>query len=231
MAANHMDLPPHPPRSADDREVRLELKNNLAKVSIERQMPSTAAAVKQIKFLKMDAYKNASQEGGAMATAIKNAVPGHIIWHSQTKKNGRIWGSTTPENLLKLIEINRGIYEVIHNFPHKIYFDIDGDPNLQLDSVKDVILQYFPEADMAISGSITEKRASFHITVQNYHICSEEDRNYMIVLTKHICIEHPSFDTRVYTKNRNMKCINQSKDDGRVQAILENDDHKAHCIN
>ena len=43
--------------------------------------------------------------------------------------------------------------------------------------------------------------------------------------------EDNGFDSAVYTKNRNMKCVNQSKpEDKRVQEIIEDDAIKNHLI-
>jgi hypothetical protein len=83
--------------------------------------------IKNIKFLKLSFFKNTSTEGGALKEAIKHKQPNEIIIHSQTKKNGRMWGSCLPKKLLKLLESNKGIYEVISSYPAKVYFDIDAD--------------------------------------------------------------------------------------------------------
>lgn len=190
--------------------------------------------VKSLKIWKVDFFKNDDENGGAMAEAIKNCPVNNIVIHSQTKKNGRMWGYIEPTKFLALLEKNNGLYEVITQFPHKVYFDIDkkgASSSEYLDTIKNIILQYFPNAEMAISGSIKETKTSYHIVLQNYIIHDENERQHMKHLVKYIC-EHvdDSFDWKVYTKNRNMKCINQSKDDGRVQEIMENDDYKAHCI-
>jgi hypothetical protein len=190
--------------------------------------------VKSIKLWKLDFYKNDDANGGAMAEAIKHCPANNIVIHTQTKKNGRAWGYIEPTKFLALLEKNHGLYEVITQFPHKVYFDIDkkGETSGEyLDNIKKIVLEYFPNAEMAISGSIKETKTSYHITLQNYVIHNEEERQYMKHLVKYICAhEDDSFDWKVYTKNRNMKCINQSKDDGRVQEIMENQDYKAHLI-
>lgn len=91
--------------------------------------------------------------------------------------------------------------------------------------------EFFPNAVYAVSGSNTEKKISLHIVLQNYVIHNEDERQHIKHLTKYICENLcADFDWKVYTKNRNMKCINQSKDDGRVQQIISNEDYKAHCI-
>lgn len=190
--------------------------------------------VKQTKLWKLEWFKNDDENGGAMAESIKVCHPEHIVIHSQTIKNGRLWGHTEPSKVLKLLETNHGLYEVITKFPHKVYFDIDKAGEMEqsyLQQVKQVILTYFPNAEMAVSGSIKATKTSYHIVLQNYTIHNENERNHIKHLVKYICENtDEGFDWKVYTKNRNMKCINQSKDDGRVQEIIENEDFKAHCI-
>ena len=121
---------------------------------------------KNIKFLKLSFFKNTSTEGGALKEAIKHKQPNEIIIHSQTKKNGRCWTSTTPENLLQILHKNNGLYEVITTYPHKVYFDIDNDdkpdPTFK-DKIIDKINELFPNPDIAISGSTTEDKTSYHI--------------------------------------------------------------------
>jgi hypothetical protein len=190
--------------------------------------------VKQVKLWKLNFFKNTDKLGGAMANAISICQEDEIVIHSQTKTNGRIWGATTPKKFLDLLVKNYGLYEVITRFPHKVYFDIDKlgkqEPSFLQDTIKPIIVKYFPDAVMAISGSIKETKTSYHIVLQNYVIHNEDERQHMKHLNKYLCKSEESFDWKVYTKNRNMKCINQSKDDGRVQEIIENNDFKAHCI-
>jgi hypothetical protein len=189
---------------------------------------------KNIKFLKLSFFKNCSVEGGALKEAIKHKQPNEIIIHSQTKKNGRCWTSTTPENLLQILHKNNGLYEVITTYPHKVYFDIDNDdkpdPTFK-DKIIDKINELFPNPDIAISGSTTEDKTSYHIILNNYLIRNEKERDYIKSIVKYLN-QHidKSFDWKVYTNNRNMKIINQSKDDGRVQEIIYNQDTKKHLI-
>tara|TARA_R110000868_G_scaffold60915_4_gene185502 strand:- start:266 stop:3157 length:2892 start_codon:yes stop_codon:yes gene_type:complete len=191
-------------------------------------------------------FKNISENGGAMAEAIKaHDSAKDIIIHSDTQKNGRVWGYTQPLKLLELIKSNKGIYEVITAYPHKLYFDIDkttfkksgakgefeGVSPSFLDDIKQVINKYFPNAELAISGSINPEKVSYHIICNNYTIHNPEEREYVKQIVKHLCENvDEAFDWKVYTKNRNMKCINQSKRDGRVQEIIENEDYRHHLI-
>tara|TARA_R110002126_G_scaffold226568_1_gene371247 strand:- start:624 stop:3491 length:2868 start_codon:yes stop_codon:yes gene_type:complete len=189
----------------------------------------------KITIWKTPFFKNISDKGGAMNEAIKESNPQtDIVIHSDTQKNGRAWGYTQPLKLLELIKNNKGIYEVITKYPHKLYFDIDKTGDVKdsfLNDVKDIINKYFPNAELAISGSITPEKVSYHIIVNNYTIHNQEEREYVKQIIKHISENvESSFDWKVYTKNRNMKCINQSKRDGRVQEIIENEDYRKHLI-
>lgn len=191
-----------------------------------------------VSLWKTSFFRNNDENGGAMNAAIAAAKPDHVLIHSHTRKNGRLWGHCTPEQLLKLLEDNRGIYEIIHAFPHKVYFDIDK-PNDGLtsdtefiQSIKQIITDVFINAEMEISGSITETKISYHIVLQNYIIHSEDERQLMKLIVKTMHAKNDAFDWKVYTKNRNMKCTGQSKEDGRVQTILYDSsrDYKKHLI-
>jgi hypothetical protein len=196
--------------------------------------------VKLVRMFKTDFYKNDDDNGGAMAQAIENCQSDQIVIHSQTKKTGRIWGCMTPDKFVNLLDKNNGLYEVITKFPHKAYFDIDGKVDklhteeefkIWIDTTLSHLTSFFPNAEYAISGSNTDKKISLHIILQNYVIHNENERQYVKHLAKYIHENLDSnYDWKVYTKNRNMKCINQSKDDGRIQSIITNPDYKAHCI-
>ena len=120
----------------------------------------------QITLWKTTFFRNNTETGGAMNAAIQDAKHNHLIIHSHTRKNGRLWGHCTPEHLLKLLEDNRGIYEVLHAFPQKVYFDIDkpndGTTNDAdfIQTVKQIITETFSDAEMEVSGSITESKIS-----------------------------------------------------------------------
>ena len=185
-----------------------------------------------IRVWKMNFFKNNNAEGGAMKLAINNCKNGQIVIHSQSQKNGRLWGATEPAKFLSLLESNHGLYEVITHFPHKVYFDVDDDKEHRtpLEDIKRLILEYFPNADFAVSGSTTEKKSSYHIILTNYIIRNKEERETIKHIVKRLTLRDSAFDWKVYTPNRNMKCINQSKDDGRIQQIIENIDFRQHLI-
>ena len=188
---------------------------------------------KVVKHLKINWLKNASEKGGAMQLII-NSKPEHhnVIW-SKTKKFGNMWADVNNDDLLKLVEKDNSIYEVISKFPHKVYFDIDAD-NKDYDIYEKLvpkINELFPDADMAISGSKSDVRQSYHITLNNYLINNEDERQTIKSLVKYLKLNYDdSFDDKVYTKNRNMKCVNQSKEDNRIQALILNDDIEKHLI-
>jgi len=174
--------------------------------------------------------KNSSGEGGSQAYCLSNLKPGEICIASHTKKEGRLWANITPSDLINLIEKNHGIFEVIPStFKRKVYFDIDGEPGLNLQEVKDAILTKFPNARMAISGSITLEKVSYHICLTNYFFKNQDAQKCLIHWLTTLP-ENLGFDTKVYTTNRLMKCANQSKIDGRVQEVHEPKSLVAHLI-
>jgi hypothetical protein len=193
-------------------------------------------------FLNINWLRNATKDGGAQDEVIKNKTDiNNIILNRVYKKYAktaevRMWASCEPLQLLPMIENNNNLYEVIHQFPHKVYFDIDEEliPIEVGGGVKgvrplatplqnhiDQIDKLFPNSDMAISGSLTDSKASYHIILNNYMINNINDRN-----TIKIMVDSLGWDNKVYTKNRNMKLPNQSKPDGRIQAIIINEDIK-----
>ena len=189
--------------------------------------------VKEITILKMKSFKNDDDKMGAMAEAIKQKSSNEIVVHTQTKRFGRSWCISTPEKFIDIIDKNYGFYEVITSYPHKVYFDIDKNAvpsSTFLVDIKKHILSYFPDAKMAISGSVTDIKTSYHIVLENYIIHNPEERIYVKNIVKYLNTVEDSFDWKVYTNNRNMKCINQSKDDGRIQTIIENQNIKDHLI-
>jgi len=192
-------------------------------------MPTTEVNIWKTRF-----WKNGAEKTGAQEDAIKALNADQVPIKSWTIKHGQMWGLTTPDKLLKLIEKNNGIYELLHSYPKKVYFDVDKSENFTenyLTTIKLHIESLFPDGDMAISGSKTENKESYHITLNNYLIHSKEELETMKLIAKYMNAKlDDGFDWKVYTKNRVMKAINQSKTDGRVQEIIENPDFKKHLI-
>ena len=194
--------------------------------------------VESVAFLKSSFFKNVSNQGGAQAHAIKNCPKDHIVVSRQNDKHPKLWGFMTPDHFLSALEKNHNLFEIIATYPHKVYFDFDGPEsknfNELVESIRTKVLTYFPQAVMSLSGS-NQGKASIHIILQNYMIFDETQRSYVRQIANEC-----GFDTAVYTRNRLMKCVNQSKSDGRVQQILEQNqegsenrfsaDLKKHCI-
>ena len=186
---------------------------------------------KNITYKKLTWLKNASENGGAMDNVIQNMEQDEVCVHIQTQKYGRMWSSCSPEHLLKILDKNIGLYEVITKYPHKCYFDIDCEDGTPLETFKEIITNHIPDAQMSISGSETESKNSYHITLNNYTINNAIERENFKQFVMNLHQENKGFDTKVYTNNRNMKIINQSKqNDIRIQKILEDDNSKNHLI-
>ena len=134
--------------------------------------------------------------------------------------------------LRTLISKNHGVFEVIlPSQKRKVYFDIDNEPaKSDLVKVKELIREKFPNAEMAISGSKTPKKDSYHIVLTNYFFENQQAQRALVHWLNTLPPEL-GFDTKVYTTNRNFKCINQSKIDGRVQEYISGSkDLKAHLV-
>ena len=196
-----------------------------------------------LKFLKINWLKNLSKECGAQAECIRLCDPTNIIIKSWTVKHGQLWSSCDATTMLRLILKNHGIYEIISRYPHKVYFDIDCVDKVMIES-KELLLKVierlnalFPDSDMSVSGSVfsddTKCKESYHIVLNNYMIKSVEDRIHIKSIVKHLSVTNPElgYDWKVYTDNRAMKSINQTKpSDTRVQSIIINPDPKKHLI-
>ena len=160
--------------------------------------------------------------GGAQSYLLNNTKEDFCI-HSHTNKIGRLWANTTLPEIIRLITgKSRGIYEIIApTLKRKVYFDVDGIVVLQ--DVIDTITQKFPNANLHISGNTEPKNgkpnASYHIVLSNYYFT---DQNQQKVLKRWVMSlpEALGIDQSVYTTNRLMKCINQSKLDGRIQKYI-----------
>ena len=118
-----------------------------------------------------------------MAEVIRYKKPEEIVLKSWTKKYGSMWGSTDIHTMDKLTKSNKGLYEVLTTYPQKIYFDIDKkDYNDSINNydylktLKEIISEYFPDPDMAVSGSCTDDKTSYHIVLNNYILNNQEDK-------------------------------------------------------
>ena len=186
--------------------------------------------VAEIIYKKLVFFKNISSQGGAMLKCIESSNDTDKIIHIHNKNLGRLWGKIQEDHILKLIKKNIGLYEVLHNFPYKVYFDIDGNNDCNLQEIKDIINKYFVNCKMSISGYEIEDKKSYHIILNNYTINNEEERDKLKFIVKYLKSLNSHFDDKVYTKNRNMKAINQSKINKPVQKIIEDDNIKNHLI-
>ena len=187
---------------------------------------------KSLIIYKTQWLKNASDKGGAQDLVISCKPEKNVVIKSVSKKNGQMWADVSPKELLKLVEKDAGVQEVLSQFPYKAYFDIDepSKDTALLDKVVKLIDEYFPNGDLAVSGSINPKKTSYHVALNNYLITSKEDLKYFKLLVKLLKEQIASIDDKVYGSNRNLKAINQSKTDGRVQKIVINNDPKKHLV-
>ncbi len=144
------------------------------------------------------------------------------------------WAVVDPKTASELTSINNNIQEIIYQYPCKLYFDIDGkDTNkINLQSVKQLINKYFYNPKMAISGYENNEKNSYHIVLHELLIKDYDDLTKMKQYVKYInkIEQFNYFDETVYSKNRCMKMINQSKPNKPIQSIIENNNYYDHYI-
>ena len=214
--------------------------------------PKSENTTKEVKLWKQSFTKNTTDKGGAKNKVFNELINGNVFIRIQNSGKGQLWGQMKPDELLKLIETDKGVYEII-TFPCKVFFDIDLEkdkfiteelhifekyrekPVLFLSNVKKTTSRFFPhESDYAISGSIAIDKISYHIVLNNYVIENKDQYNTLNYLVQHIHSDiDNSFDKKIYTTHRYMKCINQSKQNEpirRIQQPVLNDDPKKHII-
>lgn len=164
-------------------------------------------------------YKlNWRRGAGSQDIVLTGLSDDHIPIAFHTKRHGRGWSSTTPKHLVSLLDKNRNLFEVLHSYPKKAYFDVDFvEPPLDFNQdsfiadMKRQINEYLPDIDLAVSGSVTKEKASYHLVATNYIIEDADQMQQLKLIVKAIETDMPSFDSSVYTKNRQMKLPNQSK--------------------
>tara|TARA_R100001163_G_scaffold32976_1_gene25564 strand:- start:16167 stop:19541 length:3375 start_codon:yes stop_codon:yes gene_type:complete len=185
-------------------------------------------------------YSNDKTSPLKLCMEIRNKFfKNHQIIVSDTKNYGRMYGLSNQENLIKLLEKNNGIYEVIErNQPRKLFVDVDGYE--EIDNIMKPLKEILPNIEFYISGSIGKKgkKNNYH----SYHICSnyyfnnlDEMRgfkNYLKELSEKLKLNGEIDYNGVYKSNQPFKCINQSKRDNtkRIQVMMNNKNIKKHLV-
>lgn len=181
-------------------------------------------------------YTNNNAGDGVLKAVLAQCPPDNVviaITREYIAKTGQIkkyceYASVTREQLRKLLLSDNAIYEVMHEHRKQhVAFDIDlkgmGISN-PLKEVKQKIFSILPNARLHISGghwvAADENRDvySYHLIVANYYATS----THALAPIKGFCTEnkHLGFDPALYKENGLIKCINQSKGDGRVQGRI-----------
>ena len=189
----------------------------------------------EVKLWKLNWIKNKTKDGGAQNVVINRKENNHIVLKSLTKKNGSLWSSCAPNELVNLVDTNKGLYEVLHEFPMKVYFDIDKKPfndehGEYLQDCLTTISSYFKDASFAVSGSIEsingEYKTSYHIVLNNYVLRNADDRETMKLLVKHLRDHHDDgFDPKVYSKKSEFQ-THQSK---QARQTTTKSHHQSNC--
>jgi hypothetical protein len=67
---------------------------------------------KQVKYLKINWFKNTSSGEGAKECVMNSKNTNEITVHLHTNKNGHMWANIEPSQLSKLVQTNSFIHEV-----------------------------------------------------------------------------------------------------------------------
>ena len=173
---------------------------------------------------------------GAQALVIDNKIENDIVLKTFTHKNGAMWSSFQPQTVLRLIQQDRGLYEILPSYPQKVYFDIDR-TDLKVANgyylnqiILPLISENFPRAEIAISGSATDAKTSYHIILSNYVLTNHDDKAHLKLLVQYFKTRDSGFDTNVYGRNQCFKLPNQSKPNKPVQVIIKYDNLEDHIV-
>lgn len=153
-------------------------------------------------------------------------------WFSGARMLGAIYdnhhyfGLCKEDNLIKLLKDNNyNICEVLCEYPKRLYFDYDfvvveGATELPtIKKMKKLLKKYFGlyKTDYTIAGYETDKKISYHIVCKDLYIMNDDELIRIKSIVSYLksmnglCF---GFDNWVYTPNRQMKCIYQSKPNG-----------------
>lgn len=147
----------------------------------------------------------------------------------------------SKDELVKLVEKDLNLYEILPKFgKRKIYFDIDikpenakGDFKEHLEKCKEIIETKFGKCVFEISGNESLEKFSYHIILSNYFAPCNKSMNAIKCFAS--MFTDYGFDISVYSTNRLMKLVYQSKGrksivkegknikvkDSRIQGIIE----------
>jgi hypothetical protein len=204
----------------------------------------------------IDWLKNATKnDTGAQNMVIASKGDDEIVVKSYTHTYGHMFASITKTQFIEAIKYDFNLMEIITDDYHKVFFDIDAKTSTIKDKsnyrnlVSTEILKVFPSATreqyaqghansnkLSISGSENDVKYSYHIVLPNYMVRSVADKEKLKLIVKKLKETITDIDTSVYSKNRAMKFLNQSKPTTkeqplkRIQKIITNDDTKDHCI-
>lgn len=174
--------------------------------------------------------KKNDPENGPQKRLIRESTSSNIykIVHY---RHGHMWTIIQNRDVHKYLNRNIGLYEVIPSRYHrKVFFDFEvWDIPDCLEKATKLIMEWLPDAQLNISGSIQDTskyndddirkyfkrkdgtvRYSYHIIVNNYYFDNWNDQKCLESFCNHQT--DVIFDTSVYSTDQTMKCINQAKE-------------------
>ena len=112
-----------------------------------------------VNYLGLKWIKNITKLYGAQnyVHTINNEEKMISIKAENPNHQASLWTKVNYQELLKLLQSNHGIYEIIQSHvKRKVFFDIDAKEEIDLHLLKTIILEKFPNANLQISGPRAE---------------------------------------------------------------------------
>jgi hypothetical protein len=165
-----------------------------------------------------------------------NARDDVVLMCAMDKSSHHYFGVVEIGKMVPLLQAhNRNICELLTEYPKRVYFDIDalGIPknSFTVDDVLTMMKKHFGfnQDDVTVAGYITDEKTSYHVAAINHYIHNPDEMDRLKQLVTYVKSSggHAQYlDDKVYTKNRQMKCIYQSKPGGTIAMPLHPKNHK-----
>lgn len=169
---------------------------------------------------------------GGSSFYCSNNVYSTLLERSKNSDNSALFGAVdkSSHHYFGIVKIDRvintiknnnvNICEVLATYPKRVYFDIDADGinpgSFTLDDVFNIMKNHFgiSRDHLNISGYSVDGKTSYHVVANDLYLHDVDDMEKLKQCVKYVkslgglC---SYIDDKVYTMNRQMKCLYQSK--------------------
>lgn len=157
-------------------------------------------------------------------------APDLAMFGAVDKHSHHFFGLIKRAKIIDTLRANNfNLCEVLTTYPKRVYFDIDANltngETLDIPDVFHIIKKYFNIKDkhLTVAGYETEAKVSYHIVCKNLYIHNADELYKFKQIARYVKSlggKCAYIDDTVYSLNRQMKCIFQSKPDKDVAMPL-----------